>query len=545
MIKVSCIRKAWLISRAIRECGHGSTEVERQRREKRMITLGGCIAGNFMRLWASSLILNAALPFDVLAQTPPASTAQPAAAQPFNAEQLDALVASIALYPDDLLTQLLMASTFPLEVVAAARWVEDPAHKSLTGDALAKALEAEPWDPSVKSLVPFPAVLATLNSNLTWLQQLGYAFATQQEDVFAAVQRLRRLAQENGKLESSPQQVVSTQQVTTQPPAGSGQAPTQQEVLVIQPAQPDTVYVPTYNPATVYGTSWPYPSYPPYYAAPPAGYYFGTALATGLAFAAGAAVVGGLWGWASPAWGGGYANVNVNRYNNINVNRQQINSSRWAANTAAGRPTNFQRAPSGPVGLPGRSQVSVPGSAVRPPTRTAGAGGIGRPGGPGGAGGAGRPGGPGGVGGAGRPGGPGGVGGAGRPGGPGGVGGAGRPGGPGGVGGAGRPGGAGGVGGAGRPGGAGGVAGAGRPGGPVGGRVGAGRPAQRPAGGVQRAAQRPGGAFGTMNNGRQAGQFGQRGAQSRSFNQQRGGARAGGGGRGGGGGARRGGGGRR
>ena len=232
-----------------------------------------------------------------------------------------------------------MASTFPLEVVTAARWVEDPAHKSLSGDALVKALEAEPWDPSVKSLVPFPVVLATMNSNLTWLQQLGYAFATQQADVFAAVQRLRRLAQANDKLQSSPQQVVSTQQVTVEPPAGSSQPPTQQEVIVIQPAQSDTVYVPSYNPAAVYGSSWPYPSYPPYYAAPPPGYYFGTALATGLAFAAGAAVVGGLWGWASPGWGGGYANVNVNRYNNINANRSQITSNRWGggAGSWAGR----------------------------------------------------------------------------------------------------------------------------------------------------------------------------------------------------------------
>ena len=119
------------------------------------------MAGRFMRAVASCLMLNATFPLDVLAQRPPAIPAQPAAAQPFSAEQLDALVASIALYPDDLLTQLLMASTFPLEVVAAARWVEDPAHKSLSGDALVKALEAEPWDPSVKSLVPFPVVLAT------------------------------------------------------------------------------------------------------------------------------------------------------------------------------------------------------------------------------------------------------------------------------------------------------------------------------------------------------------------------------------------------
>ena len=163
-----------------------------------------------------------------------------------------------------------------------------------------KALEAEAWDPSVKSLVPFPVVLATMNGNLTWLQQLGYAFATQQADVFAAVQRLRRLAQKNEKLQSSPQQIVSTMQVTSEPQAGSSEPPTQREVIVIQPAQQDTVYVPNYDPAAVYGSSWPSPSYPPYYPTTPPGYYFGTALATGLAFAAGAAVVGGLWGWASP-----------------------------------------------------------------------------------------------------------------------------------------------------------------------------------------------------------------------------------------------------
>ena len=372
------------------------------------------MACRFTRVLASILVLNTTFPLDVLAQTSPAAIAQPqATAQPFSAEQLDALVASIALYPDELLTQLLMASTFPLEIVAAARWLEDTAHKSLSGDALAKALEAEPWDPSVKSLVPFPVVLATMNSNLTWLQQLGYAFATQQADVFAAVQRLRRLAQANDKLQSSPEQIVSKQQVTVEPPTGSSQPPTQQEVIVIQPTQSNTVYVPSYNPTVVYGSSWPYPSYPPYYAAPPPGYYFGTALATGLAFAAGAAVVGGLSGWASPAWGGGYANVNVNRFNNINVNRAQIASSRWNSATGGGRATNFSRAPSGPVGLPGRSQVSVPGSAVRPPTR---AGGVGGAGGAGGIGGVGRPGGPGGIGG---------VGGAGRPGGVGGIGSAG------------------------------------------------------------------------------------------------------------------------
>src|SRR4029079_1277448 len=137
-------------------------------------------------------------------------------------------------------------------------------------------------------------------------------------------------------LQSSPQQTVLTQTVTTEPPPGSGQAPTRQEVIVIQPTQPDVVYVPSYNPATVYGT-WPYPSYPPYYAPPPPGYYFGTALATGFAFAAGAAIVGGLWGGVRPAWGCGSANITVNRYNNINVNRAQVASSRWGANSAGGR----------------------------------------------------------------------------------------------------------------------------------------------------------------------------------------------------------------
>jgi hypothetical protein len=164
---------------------------------------GRDIRGNFVvslaRVLASRLILNATFPFDVLAQANPLATAiaQPAAGQSLNAEQLDALLAPIALYPDDLLTQVLMASAFPLEVVTAARWVEEPAHWSLSCDALAKALEAEPWDASVKSLVAFPVVLATMNSSLSWLQQLGYAFATLQADVFAPVQRLRRQSRAN------------------------------------------------------------------------------------------------------------------------------------------------------------------------------------------------------------------------------------------------------------------------------------------------------------------------------------------------------------
>ena len=255
------------------------------------------------RLIASCVILNASGLGALRAQTAQPAAAEAGATDTFSTEQLDALLAPIALYPDDLLTQVLMASTFPLEVVEAGRWLDQPGNKDLKGDALEKALESQKWDPSVKSLVPFPEVLALLNSNLDWMQQLGYAFADQQSAVFDSIQRLRRQAQTAGNLQSSPQQVVRQEQQT----------------IIIQPADPNVVYVPNYNPTTVYG-AWPYPSYPPVYLPPPAGYYFGTALATGLAFAAGAAVVGGLWGWASPSWGGGYANVNVNRYNNINVN---------------------------------------------------------------------------------------------------------------------------------------------------------------------------------------------------------------------------------
>ena len=231
----------------------------------------------------------------------------------------------------------------------------------------------------MKSIVPFPEVIALMNDNLDWTQQLGYAFADQQSAVFDSIQCLRRQAQGAGNLQSSPQQVVREEK----------------ETIIIQPADPNVVYVPSYNPTTVYG-SWPYPSYPPVYLPPPAGYLFGTALATGMAFAAGAAVVGGLWGWASPGWGGGYANVNVNRYNDINVTGQKINSSQWKANRPNGRPAGFTRPPNGPVGRParknglpagaiGRNQVSVPKSAVNLPARPAG-GGAKRPAAGGGAG---------------------------------------------------------------------------------------------------------------------------------------------------------------
>lgn len=234
------------------------------------------------------------------------ATSQPAGqvAPVFKAEELDQILAPIALYPDDLLAQVLMASTYPLEIVQAERWAADPKNAALKGEQLTNALASQPWDPSVKSLVPFPQVLQMMSKQLDWTQKLGDAFLAQQQDVMAAVQRLRRKAQAADTLKTTEQQVVKTDP--------------QSQTIVIQPANPQVVYVPAYNPTVVYGT-WPYPAYPPYYYPPPA-YYPGQALLTGMAFAAGVAVVGSLWGWGSCNWGYGNVNVNVNRYNNINAN---------------------------------------------------------------------------------------------------------------------------------------------------------------------------------------------------------------------------------
>jgi len=257
-----------------------------------------------------------ALAAPVPAQTPPPSTPAPAAAaaapsgaKTFSKEELEQLLAPIALYPDALLAQVLMASTYPLDIVAAERWVKG--NPGLKDKALEDALQQQPWDPSVKSLAVFPQVLTMMSEKIDWTQKLGDAFLAQQADVLATAQALRNKAVAQGNLKDSKEQKVTT---TTE---------NNQTVIKIEPTNPEVVYVPTYNPTVVYGT-WPYPAYPPYYYPPP-GYVAGGAL---LGFTAGVIVGGALWGNCN--WGGGDVNVNVNRYNNFN--KTNISNGNWQHN---------------------------------------------------------------------------------------------------------------------------------------------------------------------------------------------------------------------
>jgi len=227
----------------------------------------------------------------------------------FKPEEIEQMVAPIALYPDSLVSQILMASTYPLEVVEADRWAKQ--NKNLKGDALAVALEKQNWDPSVRSLVNFPQVLSTMSEKLDQTQKLGDAFLSQQKEVLDAIQRLRAKAQAEGNLQTTKEQKVIVEQ-----------AAPQTTVIKIEPTDPQVVYVPTYNPTVVYG-AWPYPAYPPYYWYPP-GYVATTAA---FSFAAGVAL-GAAWGyaWGNCNWHGGDVNINVNQNTNFDntINRNNF-----------------------------------------------------------------------------------------------------------------------------------------------------------------------------------------------------------------------------
>ena len=215
-------------------------------------------------------------------------------------QELDRILAPVALYPDALLSQVLMASTYPLEVVQAARWVK--ANPGLSGGALGRALEDEPWDPSVKALAPFPQVLEMMSERLEWTQRLGDAVLTEQDRVMDTVQQLRRRAHEAGNLGTN-----DRQKVLVQP-----------EVIVIEPADPEVVYVPVYNPTVVYGGWW-WPVAP--YGWYPRGYVVSSGLVAGISFGLGIAVSDYLWGGFD--WHHHYIHVHRHRdpVRNVTFNR--------------------------------------------------------------------------------------------------------------------------------------------------------------------------------------------------------------------------------
>jgi hypothetical protein len=207
------------------------------------------------------------------------STESPTAAPKLSAQELQQLVAPIALYPDALVAQILAAATYPTEIVEADRWMQR--HSSLKGEELAKEVNKQDWDPSVKALAQFPSVLENMDKNLSWTSSLGEAYANEPEDVTNAVQEMRQQAQQAGHLSSNDQEQVTTQGNT----------------IVIEPANPEVVYVPAYDPWLVYGA--PIVAYPGWYPVPGI-FWGGVGLSFGVGFGIG--YFGGFgWGWGH--WG--------------------------------------------------------------------------------------------------------------------------------------------------------------------------------------------------------------------------------------------------
>ena len=279
-----------------------------------------------------ALALALVLPVAAAAQT----QAQPSGKQ-FSSEQLDQLTAQVALYPDPLLAQVLMASTYPADVAEAAKWSR--AHPDDKGDAAVEMVQDQPWDPSVQSLVAFPQVAIMMGEKPDWVKDLGDAFLAQPDDVMNSVQRLRAAAQKAGNLKSNNEVTVKTETE----PAPTAASPSPPQVIVIEQKNPEVIYVPQYNPTYVYG-AWPYPAYPPYYVPYPPGYWFSAAVTTGIAWGVAIGVGNALWGGCN--WRGGDVNVNVNRYNNINRNNQidrgNVNNAKWSHNVENRKGTGYR-----------------------------------------------------------------------------------------------------------------------------------------------------------------------------------------------------------
>jgi len=273
----------------------------------------------------------------------PASDSSDADVAPQSADQLDAIVAPIALYPDSLVAQVLSAAQFPDQVALADSYVTD--NRAMSASDLANGVDQQTWDPSVKALTQFPSVLHDLATNLAWTSELGEAFHYQQTDVMASVQRLRAKAQAAGNLKSTTQiQVVQ-------------QSP---QTIVIQPAKPDVVYVPQYNPAVVYGVPYVVPYYTPVYPYPVAS----AALSFGAGVVVGAAIGGGFnwgfhaWGLGWGGWGGGGGNTIIFNHNTY-INRTTWNGNRY--NWNGYHPWGPHQGPIGPGPHGGWTTHNAPG----------------------------------------------------------------------------------------------------------------------------------------------------------------------------------------
>ncbi|MCP3848985.1 MAG: DUF3300 domain-containing protein [Gammaproteobacteria bacterium] len=249
----------------------------------------------------------------------------------FSQAELDQMMAPIALYPDSLLSQILMASTYPSNVAEAVTWSKNnPKQK---GDEAVKAVQNKSWDPSVMSLVAFPQVLEMMGEQPDWVQNVGDAFLAAPDTVMNTVQTLRQKAKDEGNLKTTEEQKIVIEQASP-------------EIIIIEPAKPSVVYVPVYNPTVVYGTWW-WPAYTPYYYYPPR-YGFGSAVVAGIGFGVGVAITNSLWGGCN--WRRGDVDINVNRYNNINVNKNRINASN--------KTTNWNHNKNNRKGVPYRDKAS-------------------------------------------------------------------------------------------------------------------------------------------------------------------------------------------
>ncbi|MEB4677647.1 DUF3300 domain-containing protein [Enterobacteriaceae bacterium G50] len=319
-------------------------------------------------LYVKSRTPEVSAPVPATAVAAPVTTPAPEAAPApevkttYTPAQINQWVAPIALYPDALLSQVLMASTYPANVVQAVQWSKD--HPSLQGDAAIQSVSDQPWDASVKSLVAFPSLMNMMGQDPVWVENLGNAFLAQPQDVMNAVQQLRALAQQTGSLKSTPQQTVTSVPKTAVAPAAATSssttqtttvkaAPAPSTVIKIEPADPQVVYVPSYNPSTVYGT-WPTPAYPPVYIPPSPGEEFTSSLVKGFGYSLGVATTYAL--FSNIDWdddddhhhhhddddyhregynhNGDNININVNNFNHItgqNLNGQTL---RWQHNPA-------------------------------------------------------------------------------------------------------------------------------------------------------------------------------------------------------------------